>query len=129
MEKNLTKWNKRKIQIDSRKERPFFKEREIWWLALGENVGSEQNGKGRSFRRPVLVYKKFNTELFWAIPLSEKIKENNPYYMPIILEDGSSESAITSQMRPLDAKRLLKRMGIISKEEHQRIRKAVIDLC
>ena len=129
MNKDFNKWNKQKIWIDLHKERHFFKEREVWWATVGENIGSEQDGKGTDFRRPVLIFKKFNTELFWGLPLSRKIKENNPYYIPITLEDGSIESAITSQLRPLDAKRLIKRMGIVSKEEHQRIRKEVINLC
>ena len=38
---------------------PFFKEGEIWWCHLGENVGTEMNGKGDFFTRPVLILKKY----------------------------------------------------------------------
>ena len=37
---------------------PLFKEGEIWWSAIGENVGIEVNGKGKPFSRPVYIYKK-----------------------------------------------------------------------
>lgn len=30
-----------------------FREKEIWWMAMGENVGTEVNGKGDSFSRPM----------------------------------------------------------------------------
>lgn len=129
MKKDFHRWNRNKIWIDRNKKRPFFKEREVWWITLGENIGSEENGKGTDFRRPVLVFKKFNTDLFWGIPLSTKIKRNNPFYQPIILEGQPEQSLIISQIRMLDAKRLLKRIDTISEGAFVEIRKAVIDLC
>lgn len=35
-----------------------FNEREVWWCAIGVNVGYEIDGKGKDFARPVLVLKK-----------------------------------------------------------------------
>jgi hypothetical protein len=37
MKKDFNTWNKQKIRTDSIKKRYFFREREIWWIALGEN--------------------------------------------------------------------------------------------
>ena len=87
MEKDFDNWNKRKKALNERGNAPFFHEREIWWCALGKNVGFEQDGKGKKFARPVLVFKKFNNQLFWALPLSTKIKANK-FYAPVNLPDG-----------------------------------------
>ncbi len=35
-----------------------FREGDVWWCAVGENVGIEINGKNQEFSRPVLVLKK-----------------------------------------------------------------------
>ena len=32
---------------------PLVSEGDIWWASVGENVGSEINGKSRLFSRPV----------------------------------------------------------------------------
>ena len=32
---------------------PLFKEGEVWWCVVGENIGIEMNGKGDVFSRPV----------------------------------------------------------------------------
>ena len=34
---------------------PLFKEGEVWWCYIGENVGVEVNGKGKQFTRPALI--------------------------------------------------------------------------
>ena len=35
-----------------------IREGEVWWCAIGENVGIEINGKSETFARPVLILKK-----------------------------------------------------------------------
>ena len=76
MQKNFFEWHRRKELIDQNFGRLYFHEREVWWCSLGVNVGFEQDGKGEKFARPVLVFKKFNNECFWALPLTTKIKKN-----------------------------------------------------
>lgn len=49
---------------------PLFKEGEIWWCYVGENVGIEANGKGNQFTRPVLIFKKYDKS--WIIVGSKK---------------------------------------------------------
>ncbi|HEV7121317.1 MAG TPA: type II toxin-antitoxin system PemK/MazF family toxin [Candidatus Paceibacterota bacterium] len=129
MKEEFLRWCNQKIHTDAFKKRYSFKEREVWWVALGRNIGSEQNGKGADFKRPVLIFKKFNQDIFWAIPLSSKIKEENRFYRTINVQDGPQESAIISQLRLLDAKRLISKMGIISKDDYSEIQKAVMKLC
>jgi mRNA interferase MazF len=53
---------------------PYFNERELWWCALGVNIGFEQDGKNEHFERPVLVLRKFNKHLLLVLPQTSKAK-------------------------------------------------------
>jgi mRNA interferase MazF len=120
MNKEFDKWNERKKDTQSVSVRPMFKESEVWWCSLGINVGDEQNGKGLSFTRPVLVLKKFNKNVFVAIPLSTKLKDG-PFYHRIFFK-GIEQSLLLSQIRLLDAKRFRDKMGEIKPEEALKIK-------
>ena len=50
-------WIKIKFGIHNKTTRPSFKEKEIWWCNLGQNIGDEENGKGEFFMRPVWLSK------------------------------------------------------------------------
>ena len=98
----------------------------IWWCFLGANVGFEQDG-GEDFVRPVSVFKKFNNEVFWALPLSTKIKKGR-FYSPVDLVDGIPRVAILSQLRLVDAKRLRDKVETLGEQQCDTIRKAVVHL-
>src|SRR3989344_5997071 len=116
MKKDFQKWHDKKNAIDQNLDpRVFFHEGEVWWGSLGLNVGFEQDGRGERFSRPVLVFKKFNKEVFWALPLSTKIKVGK-FYMPVDLRDGRARVAIISQIRLIDAKRLLGKVAVIDEK-------------
>ena len=127
MKKEFKKWHNKKEKLHDEAPRLFFHEREVWWCSLGANIGFEQDGKGNTFARPILVLKKFNNEIFWALPLTTKIKDGR-FYAPVFLDDGISRNAILSQLRLIDAKRLIDKVGTISKENCQAIKKAAINL-
>ena len=61
MKKEYGKWHKKKEVLNERQDIDtiFFREKEVWWVALGVNIGFEQDGKGEEFRRPILILKKF----------------------------------------------------------------------
>lgn len=126
--KDFVSWHKKKENIDCDNKHIFFHEREVWWCSLGVNVGYEQDGKGEDFARPVLIFKKFNKEIFWGIPITMANKSSK-FYSPINLKDGKKRSAIISQIRLLDSKRFLDKIGFISEENYAEIQKAVINLC
>lgn len=115
MVKRFIHWIYEKIIIDSKERVAIVKECEVYWCNLGENIGDEENGKGEEFRRPVLIFKKFNNNIFWGIPMSSKIK-NNKYYVQVLLKD-TIRSVMISQLRLLDVKRLDKRIGYISRSD------------
>jgi len=77
MQKDFDKWNLQKKQLDIRDDRFFFKEGEVWWCAVGLNIGSESCGKGDTFRRPVLILKKLSSTAFIGIPFSSQPKSGS----------------------------------------------------
>lgn len=127
MIKHFIDWILTKIIIDKKERQDFIiNEYQVFWCSLGENVGDEENGKGYDFRRPVLVFKKFNNNIFWGIPLSTKIKDNK-YYVNILLKDDEV-SAMVSQLRILDTKRLDEYIGYISRIDFIKIQNRIIDI-
>jgi mRNA interferase MazF len=47
---------------------PLVSERDLWWASIGENVGSEINGKSERFSRPVLILRKLAHGFFLVAP-------------------------------------------------------------
>ena len=66
-------WNNLKQKINLYKNYNHPRIRDIWWVNIGINIGSEIYGKGSGFVRPVLVIK-INQNNFIGLPLSSKIK-------------------------------------------------------
>jgi mRNA interferase MazF len=123
MEKNFDHWNALKQNLDKKNNAPAFKQREIWWCHLGVNVGDEENGKNQVYSRPILIIKKFNNRIFWGLPLTTQIKEK-PYYQKITFKD-KEQCIMISQLRLWDAKRLTARMGKLTSDQFEIIRKVV----
>ena len=114
MKKDYSKWHQIKSRVNNTKDkRPFFHEREIWFCHLGENVGYEQDGRGKDFLRPVIILRKFNNEIFWAVPLTRTDKKSKFYFTFEFHASGSS-TAVLSQIRLIDAHRLNYKIGEIS---------------
>ncbi len=126
MTKRFISWIFNKIIIDKTYKETCINEHEVYWCLLGENIGFEQNGKGEYFLRPVLVLKKFNNNIFWGIPMSTKNKDNK-YYVKVLIKDVE-QSAIISQLRILDTKRLYQFIGYVSREDFARIKIRIKDL-
>src|SRR3989338_8287859 len=117
MQKDFDTWNKEKKIVDTKvfNRNLFFYSREIWWCSAGLNVGVEINGKNENFERPMLIIKKFNAEMVWALPLTTKEKDN-PYHHK--LEQGTIKSwVILSQIKAISTKRLLRKIGSISEAD------------
>ena len=69
MKKDFDRWNRHKKKVNDAADRPFYHAREIWWCAVGVNVGNELDGTGREHDRPVLVIRPFNAETFFGVAL------------------------------------------------------------
>ncbi len=123
MEKDFNKWNERKKAANDSEFNIYFYEREIWWCAIGVNVGFEQDGKGEKFARPVLVLKKYSKNVFVGIPLTTAKRESK-YHHSFPFRGGTS-TALLSQVRLFDSKRLLVKMGRIPEDIYEDIREGL----
>ena len=114
-------WTKLKIRIHISPEKEFFfHEREIWWASLGINIGFEQDGKNETFERPILVVKKFNRHVLWALPLTSKEKVGEYYYQ--VEYKGEKSNVILSQLRLISSKRLIRKIRKLPSTEFKEIK-------
>ncbi|MFA6458071.1 MAG: type II toxin-antitoxin system PemK/MazF family toxin [Patescibacteria group bacterium] len=120
--KDFDKWNLLKQQTDSREQHIFFKEKDIFWVRHGENIGFEQNGKGEYFLRPAIILKKFNQHIFWGISLTTAERADKKYYFEFISSRGEKSLAILSQVRLFDAKRLSQKIGMMHQADFENLK-------
>lgn len=105
---------------------PLFREGEIWWVSIGENIGSEINGKSKLFSRPVLVFKKLSANTFLGLPTTSQQRKGT-WYVTITL--GETENAVVlSQARVFDYKRLSSKIGQLEAVEMKKVVKSFRDL-
>ena len=104
-------WNIVKKKLQQKDGVKFFRERQIWWCGVGQNLGSEIYGKGVTFTRPVLVYKKLSGETFLGLPMTSKAKQGSWYVT--ICHRSRSITVLLNQAKIYDKKRLIDRFGEI----------------
>ena len=122
--KQFDNWNKEKKLTEEKLCVAQFKQREIFYARVGENVGFEQCGKGNEFIRPVLILKKFNQHVFWGVPLSTTCKQGC-YYFRFSFISKKESVAVLSQLKLFDAKRLERKIGMMSDADFEKIKKAI----
>ena len=127
MEKNFDEWNKVKKKIDQFEINRFYHEKEVWWAKIGLNIGNEQNGSDGNFERPVLIIKKFGKNICLIIPLTTSPKKHK-YRFDVGLIKQKTASAIISQMKIIDTKRLINKIQTLDKEIFIKIRKNISGL-
>jgi mRNA interferase MazF len=65
----ILQWFEVKERLHEAQHRPpLVSEGDIWWASVGENVGSEINGKSGLFSRPVVIYKKLSHGFYFVVP-------------------------------------------------------------
>lgn len=102
--KDFDKWNDLKKKIQGRIIDFHCSRRDIWWCALGSNIGSEQDGKNDSFDRPVLIIKTFNLDMVRIVPITSRDMDDNDH-VPVFYLDRRC-SVIISHLRTISTKRL-----------------------
>lgn len=105
---------------------PLFKEGEIWWCYVGENIGNEINGKSEQFSRPVFVFKKYDRYSFLGLPLTTTLKEGT-WYIEINFT-GIKQTVVLSQGRTFDYRRFKEKIGELDGFDVQKIRDGYIKL-
>ncbi len=114
-------WRILKDILNKKERKIFLKKREIWRVHLGHNVGHEQNGSGDSFVRPVLVLQKLNQDTFVILPLTSKNKKGS-FYFPIKFNENKS-IVVLSQIKVLDKKRFIKKLGTLDQAQFTEVQK------
>ncbi len=110
MIKRFLEWIGLKEKLNKQNhEPPLFKENEVWWCYIGENVGNEINGKSEKFTRPIFIFKKYDRYTFFGLPLTSK-KKVGSWYVPISFLN-TSQTVVLSQSRIFDYRRLDKKIG------------------
>ena len=124
-QKQFDEWNEKKKEIHYARNLPLYHEREIWWLAIGENIGAEINGKGTDFLRPVLIIRKYG-DLFFGVPLSSQIHQGMWYDQ--FEYKGKPQCVLLSQASTFSTNRLRYKMGRMPMPVFQRICDSLITL-
>jgi len=123
----FNEWNILKKSIATDGIERYYREKEIWWVCLGKNIGSEQDGKGKHFDRPVLIVKSFSRYVCLIVPLTTSLKVNR-YHVSVGTIDSKLAFAIISQIRLIDTKRLQNKICNIENKYFDEIRKAIRNL-
>ena len=123
VEKDFDRWNKVKKETHEESAR-LYTVREIWWCRLGVNVGTEQDGSGRLFLRPIVIVRSFGPHTCVVIPLTTSPQEH-PLRISIGFVKEKKASAILSQMRVVDTRRLIEKIGFLDKRIFAELKKAV----
>ena len=91
------------------------------------NIGSELNGKGTNFLRPAVILRGFGSDACLVAPLTTSSREH-PLRLAIGIIDGSPARANLSQLRVVDTRRLVEKIGFLEQDIFTTIRKAARNL-
>ena len=123
MKKDFNRWNEVKKQTNAEEPR-LYTVREIWWCRLGVNVGTEQDGRGENFLRPAVILRGFGPEACLVTPLTTSTREH-PLRVSAGIVDGRPARANLSQLRVVDTRRLVEKIGFLKKGIFTNMRKVV----
>lgn len=134
MDDVFNKWNEVKKKTHEEDKLRSFRERDIFYMRIGNNIGFEQNGKGDEFLRPVIVLKKLNRHMFVGVPTSSQIKDGTFFYYFEFMEkvrDNCSlakDVAVLAQIRVFSSKRLLHKIGVMQKLDFEKMKEKIKEL-
>ena len=125
-EKRFDEWNGHKKRIHVTGRLPWISEREVWWVAVGENVGIEINGKNADFARPAIILRKLGVHGAMVVPLTSQPKEGNWYVKFVFL--NKNQYAVLAQAKCISSKRLYRRMGELPENDLNAVREGFVKL-
>ena len=127
----FSQWNQQKINTHFSQKIIGIKERDIVFVRMGQNIGYEQDGKGDEFLRPVVIFKKFNKNMFLGLSLTTKQKENKFHFeFSYANKNGLkiTNNAIISQLKVFDTKRAKYKAGMILKSDFQELYEKMMEV-
>lgn len=124
--KDFLGWSNRKQYIDRSYTGFYIREREIWWCALGINIGVEIDGKNGQFERPVIILKFMGKDMVLVVPLTTKgfMDKNH-----LLIRTAKTDSfAKITQIRTVSSKRFLRKIDTLDEEQFKALRRMVRNL-
>ena len=125
MRKDFDKWNTEKKRVHFEARKVYAYPREIWWCALGVNIGAETDGKNDNFERPVLVLHVYNTETLLVLPITSK-KKDDKFHYSVNVRVGTVRIKLT-QVRVISNHRLLRKLDVLPENEFGKIKEKITD--
>ncbi|MBR1875271.1 type II toxin-antitoxin system PemK/MazF family toxin [Candidatus Saccharibacteria bacterium] len=115
--KKFNQWNEIKKMLNDNSPRIVAKEGYLYWVSVGVNVGTEEDGKGPVFTRPVLAYyaDDNNKKEFLGIPFTTTPQRNEKYTEIAMVEDEITY-ALLKQIRVFSVKRINREIGRLKPE-------------
>jgi mRNA interferase MazF len=124
--KNFLEWFNLKKELDLKNHKPpFVSEGQIWWINLGENIGTEISGKGVKFARPAFIYKKISKFTFLVIPTSTKNKIGS-WFVDIICNEKKMICCL-NQIKVVDYRRFMNKIGDLDSESISKIKESFLN--
>ena len=121
-QKDFEGWSKLKEKIND-SVRPNVSVRDVRWCAIGHNVGSEMDGKGYAYARPVVILKFVSNNTCLVIPLTHSQKAGTHMYKMSFKNEIIH--ARLDQVKIIDTKRLKTRLGTLSDIKFNDLKDAV----
>lgn len=122
MKKDFDEWNKVKKKANAEQAR-LYTVREIGRCRLRVNIGTEQDGRGELFLRPVLISRGFGPDACLVTPLTTS-QRKHPLRISIGMVDDKKARVNLSQIRVVDTRRLVEKIGFLNKKKFADARKA-----
>lgn len=124
--KDFYGWIRLKAKLHFMRRLRNISDGDVWWCAMGENIGTEINGKSKTFARPILVVRKLSRFNFIGVPLTSQAHSGS-WYVSFVFR-GIREVAVVSQVRNISVFRLYNKMGTVSDNDLELIREKLCRL-
>lgn len=99
---------------------PHVSEGDIWWASVGENVGSEINGKSKLFSRPVVILRKLSHGFYFVVPTTTQQRTGS--WFIAFRQNERTMLACLHQARAIDYRRLSSKLGTMDDEDFARVK-------
>lgn len=119
----FNRWNILKQRVNNFEKIRNPKNRDVWLIYLGKNIGHEQNGAGEQFMRPVLVLTRLNKFKFVVLPLTSKPKIGSFYF-----HSNLWKTVVLGQIKTVDVRRFVKKKGVLGQGEFSQIKEKISEL-
>jgi mRNA-degrading endonuclease toxin of MazEF toxin-antitoxin module len=125
--KRFTEWIGLKTKLHEKAHTPpLVSQGDVWWINIGENIGSEVNGKSEQFSRPALIFKKFAHGFYFVIPTSTQTHTGS-WYVPFRLKDRDTVACL-HQGRSIDYRRLSSKVGTLTDTDFMQVKEGFRNL-